>query len=305
MSKKNSAKKVIGLVISIVVVAVVAAVFNISRLTFLPEGLRASVSGFVDTYFSNTSAAISLKSVGAALLSLVAAFVVGYVVKFIINAIKLKNNRSQTLLQLFGKFLVYAIYIAGIVVALGCFGIDTTAILVGAGVVGIVIGFGAQSLVEDIITGLFIVLEGEFVIGDIITIDGFRGEVKSIGLRTVSIEDLGGNVRIINNSEIGSLVNLSDNVSVAVVNVPVSYDDELKVAEAAVQEALSELPSEYPDIFKEAPVYKGVDTLAETHIELMVVANVAEENIYNARRIMQREIRYSCEKAKLNKPCND
>lgn len=305
MSKKNSAKKVIGLVFSVVVIAVVAAVFNISRLTFLPEGLRASVSGFVDTYFSNASAVISLKSVGAALLSLVAAFVVGYVVKFIINAIKLKNNRSQTLLQLFGKFLVYAIYIAGIVVALGCFGIDTTAILVGAGVVGIVVGFGAQSLVEDIITGLFIVLEGEFVIGDIITIDGFRGEVKSIGLRTVSIEDLGGNVRIINNSEIGSLVNLSDNVSVAVVNVPVSYDDELKVAEAAVQEALSELPSEYPDIFKEAPVYKGVDTLAETHIELMVVANVAEENIYNARRIMQREIRYSCEKAKLNKPCND
>lgn len=305
MSKKNSAKKVIGLIISVVVIAVVAAVFNISRFTFLPEGLRASVSGFVDTYFSNASAVISLKSVGAALLSLVAAFVVGYVVKFIINAIKLKNNRSQTLLQLFGKFLVYAIYIAGIVVALGCFGIDTTAILVGAGVVGIVIGFGAQSLVEDIITGLFIVLEGEFVIGDIITIDGFRGEVKSIGLRTVSIEDLGGNVRIINNSEIGSLVNLSDNVSVAVVNVPVSYDDDLKVAEAAVQEALSELPSEYPDIFKEAPVYKGVDTLAETHIELMVVANVAEENIYNARRIMQREIRYSCEKAKLNKPCND
>lgn len=305
MSKKNSAKKVIGLVFSVVVIAVVAAVFNISRLTFLPEGLRASVSGFVDTYFSNASAVISLKSVGAALLSLVAAFVVGYVVKFIINAIKLKNNRSQTLLQLFGKFLVYAIYIAGIVVALGCFGINTTVILVGAGVVGIVVGFGAQSLVEDIITGLFIVLEGEFVIGDIITIDGFRGEVKSIGLRTVSIEDLGGNVRIINNSEIGSLVNLSDNVSVAVVNVPVSYEDELKVAEAAVQEALSELPSEYPDIFKEAPVYKGVDTLAETHIELMVVANVAEENIYNARRIMQREIRYSCEKAKLNKPCND
>ena len=57
MSKKNSAKKVIGLVFSVVVIAVVAAVFNISRLTFLPEGLRASVSGFVDTYFSNASAA--------------------------------------------------------------------------------------------------------------------------------------------------------------------------------------------------------------------------------------------------------
>ena len=169
-------------------------------------------------------------------------------------------------------------------------------------VVGIVVGFGAQSLIEDVITGLFIILEGEFGIGDIITIDGFRGEVKSIGLRTVSIIDLGGNIRIINNSEIGSLVNLSEVTSVAVVNVPISYEDPLKQAEAAVQEALSELPSEYPEIFKEAPIYKGVDVLAESHLELMVVANVAEENIYNARRIMQREIRYSCEKAGLTAP---
>jgi len=190
-------------------------------------------------------------------------------------------------------------------VALGCLGVDTTAIFVSAGVIGIIVGFGAQSLIEDMITGLFIVLEGEFGIGDIITIDGFRGEVKSIGLRTVSIIDLGGNIRIINNSDIGSLVNLSEVTSVAVVNVPVSYEDPLTAAEDAVKEALSELPSEYPDIFKEAPVYKGVDKLLETHIELMVVANVAEENIYNARRIMQREIRYSCEKAELHAPSSE
>ena len=139
--------------------------------------------------------------------------------------------------------------------------------------------------------------------GDIITIDGFRGEVKSVGLRTISIIDLGGNIRIINNSEIGSLVNLSDVTSVAVVNVPVSYEDSLVEAENAVREALSELPSEYPDIFKDIPVYKGVDKLLETHIELMVVANVSEENIYNARRLIQREIKISFEKAKLSAPC--
>ena len=88
MSKKNSAKKVIGLVFSVVVIAVVAAVFNISRLTFLPEGLRASVGGFIDTYFTKVSATINVQAVCAALLALVVAFVVGYVFKFIINAIK-------------------------------------------------------------------------------------------------------------------------------------------------------------------------------------------------------------------------
>ena len=195
------------------------------------------------------------------------------------------------------------VYIGGVIVALSCLGVDTTAIFVSAGVLAIIVGFGAQSLIEDFITGLFIILEGEIAVGDIITIDGFRGEVKSVGLRTVSIIDLGGNIRIINNSEISSLVNLSDVTSVAVVNIPVSYEDSLVKIENAVREALSELPSEYPDIFKDIPVYKGVDKLLETHIELMVVANVSEENIYNARRLMQREIKISFEKAKLSTPC--
>ena len=114
--------------------------------------------------------------------------------------------------------------------------------------------------------------------------------------------DLGGNIRIINNSEISSLVNLSDVTSVAVVNVPVSNEISLVKAENAVREALSELPSEYPDIFKDIPVYKGVDKLLEEYIELMVVANVSEENIYNARRLIQREIKISFEKAKLSVP---
>lgn len=306
MDKKNNKKGAGVLVLLVAVLAVIIGLFNISRLTFVPESIRESVSAFIGTYFSKSIVSdISLEAVGAALLTIVITIVVASLVKFATNNIKYKKNRTTTLHQLIGKIVVYAVYIVGIMVALGCLGVNTTAILVSAGVVGIIIGFGAQSLIEDIITGLFIVIEGEFAIGDIITIDGFRGEVKSIGLRTVSIEDLGGNVRIINNSEISSLINLSDNTSVAVVNVPVSYEDSLEKSEAAVREALSELPAEYPEIFKKAPVYKGVDQLAETHFELMVVADVAEENIYNARRIIQREIRYSCEKAGLSTPCKE
>ena len=306
MNKKSGKNSVEVFMLLLVLLAVVIGLFNISKLTFVPFEIREVVNGFVEKFFSNSVVkSITVESVGAALLTIFATFVIGGVVKFVVSKIKFKKHRTETLHQLVGKFLVYGIYILGFIIALGCLGVNTTGILVSAGVLGIIVGFGAQSLIEDIITGLFIILEGEFGIGDIITIDGFRGEVKSIGLRTVSIEDLGGNVRIINNSEISSLVNLSDNTSVAVVNVPVSYEDSLEVAESAVKEALSELPSEYPKIFKEAPVYRGVDVLSETHIELMVVANVAEENIYDARRIMQREIKYSCEKAKLSTPCKE
>lgn len=300
MKKKTNTGRFI---LFLIFFAIILALFNPSLLTFLPAEVQETLKAFIIDHFSSTILyELSPLAIGAAVLTMVGAFLLSEICEFVLGLLKFKRHRSETIRSLVGNLLKYAIYILGTVIALGCLGVDTASLFVSVGVVGIIVGFGAQSLIEDVITGLFIVFEGEFEVGDIITIDGFRGEVKSIGLRTVSIIDNGGNIRIINNSEISSLINLSEVTSVAVVNVPVSYQDPLKKVEAAVKEALSELPSEYPDIFKEAPVYKGVDVLAETHLELLVVANVAEENIYNARRIMQREIRISFEKAELSVP---
>ena len=304
MNNKTEKRGVGRFIALIIILAVIVALFNPSYLTFLPEGTRDAIDGFIHTHYSESAVAgVGWMDILAAVLTLFISWVVANIAKFIVGCFKFKKRRSETIRHLAGNLFKYVIYIVGLVVALGCLGVDTTAMFVSVGVISIVVGFGAQSLIEDVITGLFIIFEGEFQVGDIITIDGFRGEVKTIGLRTVSIIDNGGNIRIINNSEISSLVNLSEVTSAAVVNVPVSYEDSLEKAEAAVKEALLELPSEYPDIFKESPIYRGVDVLAETHIELQVLAKVAEENIYTARRIMQREIKLACEKAELSVPC--
>ncbi|MBQ7283651.1 MAG: mechanosensitive ion channel [Oscillospiraceae bacterium] len=303
MNNKTEKRGVGKFIALIIVLAVIIALFNPNYLTFLPESTRTAIAGFNQTHYSDSAlAALGWQEILAAVFVLFASWVVANIAKFIVGCFKFKKRRSETIRHLVGNLFKYVIYIVGLVVALGCLGVDTTAMFVSVGVVGIVVGFGAQSLIEDVITGLFIIFEGEFQVGDIITIDGFRGEVKTIGLRTVSIIDNGGNIRIINNSEISSLINLSEVTSAAVVNVPVSYEDSLEKAEAAVKEALTELPDEYPEIFKEAPIYRGVDALAETHIELQVLAKVAEENIYTARRIMQREIKLACEKAGLSTP---
>lgn len=303
MNKKNNIGRFI---LFLILFMIIIAMFHPSFLVFLPNQTKEIIDQFIHEHFSTTILSnLTPLAFAAATLTMIGAYLLSEICKFIIGKLHFKRHRSETIRTLIGNLLKYVIYIVAVIIALGCFGVDTTSMFVSAGVVGIVIGFGAQSLIEDVITGLFIVFEGEFEVGDIITIDGFRGEVKSIGLRTVSIIDNGGNIRIINNSEISSLINLSEVTSVAVVNVPISYLDPLEKAEAAVKEALTELPSEYPHIFKEAPVYKGVDVLAETHIELMVVAKVAEKNIYHARRIMQREIKLACEKAQLNIPCSE
>ena len=292
MNNKTEKRGVGKFIALLIILAVIVALFNPAWLTFLPEGTRSSIDTFIHTHSSDAAVAgLGWMDIAAAVLTMFIAWVVANIAKFIVGCFKFKKRRSETIRHLVANLFKYVIYIVGLVVALGCLGVDTTAMFVSVGVVGIVVGFGAQSLIEDVITGLFIVFEGEF-----------RGEVKTIGLRTVSIIDNGGNIRIINNSEISSLINLSEVTSAAAVNIPVSYEDPLEKAEAAGKEAFTELPTEYPEIFKEVPIYRGVETLAETHIELQVLAKVAEENIYTARRIMQRDIKLACEKAGLSTP---
>lgn len=301
--KNKSENNIVKLLIMLILLAGVLALFNPSYLTFLPEATRIQITDFISNHYSATIlTGIEVQDLLAAALTLLIAWVVSNIVKILVNSFKFKSKRNETIRHLIANLFKYAIFIAGLVISLGCLGVDTTAMFVSVGVVGIVVGFGAQSLIEDVITGLFIIFEGEFQVGDIITIDGFRGEVKSIGLRTISVIDNGGNILIINNSEISSLINMSEVTSSAVVNVPVSYNDALEDAEAAVKEAISGLCEAYPEVFKETPVYRGVESLIETHIELQVLAKVSEDNIYTARRIMQREIRLSFEKAGLSIP---
>ena len=154
-----------------------------------------------------------------------------------------------------------------------------------------VVIFGAQSLIEDIFAGIFILFEGRFYVGDIISVDGFRGTVRSIGIVSTQIADVGGNIRIMNNSDIRVLTNLSDVSSVAVSIVSISYGADLVKAESVVNAVLDRLPEQYPGIFPVKPKYMGVEDLNDSSVDLKVIADVHESNIYNARRIMNRELK--------------
>ena len=117
-------------------------------------------------------------------------------------------------------------------------GVDTTAILAGIGILGLIVGLGAQPLIADIIAGLFIVFENVFEVGDIIVVDGFRGTVDDIGIRTTKIEDVGGNIKVINNADIKTLVNMTQALSVANCEMSIEYGESLERVEAILAEAL-------------------------------------------------------------------
>lgn len=194
------------------------------------------------------------------------------------------------------------VVIYGLIFGLSILGVNMVAVIASLGVLGLIVGFGAQTLIEDVITGLFIIFEGQFHVGDIIAIDNYRGTVTSIGIRTTQITDAGGNIKVINNSDIRTLVNLSEVASTAIADVGISYNADLEKAEQVILTLTEELPEMYPGIFHDRPTFMGVEELADSAVILRVVANVDEPNIYSGRRILLRELKLALDRNGIEIP---
>lgn len=163
------------------------------------------------------------------------------------------SNHGKTVFTLADSAIRYLLIIVGLLWALSIVGVDVRALLAGAGVLALIIGFGAESLIADVITGTFMLFEHQYEVGDIIVVGDFRGTVTQIGIRTTQIMDSGGNVKIINNSDIRSLINRSNDLSFAVCDMAVPYDKEsLARAEKVLGEVLPKLHREHPDLFSKA-----------------------------------------------------
>ena len=195
-------------------------------------------------------------------------------------------------------------YVAVIVLAffvLKAFGVDTSAILAGIGILGLVVGLGAQPLIADILAGLFIVFEGVFDVGDIIVYGGFRGTVKEIGIRTTQIVDTGGNIKIVNNSSLKEVINMTNQLSLAICDIGIEYGESLERVESILKAHLDEVKAAIPDI-KEGPFYKGVAALADSAVVIRFAANCDEGARYQVERDMNRQFKLLFDKNNINIP---
>ena len=224
------------------------------------------------------------------LLMISVLWVINVVVKWIIQYFSKKSMRAQTIGDLLAGTFHYLIVIIGVVWGLAILGVNTTAVLAGIGIVGLILGFGAQSLIEDIITGAFIIFEGQYVNGDIIILDDFRGTVRNIGVRTTTIEDAGGNLKIVNNSDIRNFQNRSRNRSVAACEVSVAYDTDLKKMDKVIEEGLPLMYEAHKDLYQNVPVFLGVTALADSGVNLKFIVDVREEDVFKAQRQLTRDI---------------
>lgn len=232
---------------------------------------------------------------------IVISITVYYLVSVVLRKTAGKSNRGVTISKLCQSFLKWILAIAAVMFILGAWGIDTATLLASAGILTLIVGLGAQSLVADIVAGIFMVFEGEFQVGDIVVINNWRGTVQEIGIRTTKIVDAGGNINIVNNSEITTVVNQTQEISLAKCVVGIEYQESLTRVELIVQQNLDTIKKNIPAIL-EGPYYKGVTALNTSSVDLLFVAQCKEEDIFQVQRDLNREFKLLFDEHGINIP---
>ena len=223
-------------------------------------------------------------------------------IKLLCSAIKAKTHRGRTVQTL---LLSLTRYVAAIVIlcwGLSLVGVDVSTILASVGVLALIVGFGAESLITDVITGIFMLFENQYNVGDIIEVSGFRGTVSNIGIRTTSITDSSGNIKIINNSDMRNILNRSNKASKAVCDFSVPYSTDLESLEERLPALLSAIYERNREVLLSAPVYVGVQSLGESALVLRFAADVPEAQIYSGARVLNRELFLAMRKIGVESP---
>ncbi len=218
----------------------------------------------------------------------------------ILSRVFRKNQRQITVVRLVNNLIKCITAIVIVISVLAIWGIDTTALITGAGVLTLVVGLGMQSLISDVVAGLFIVFENEFNVGDIVTIDGFRGTVVSIGIRTTKLEAL-GNIKIVNNSDIRGILNQTVNPSTAKALIDIEYGESLERVEEVINSKLPEMTIEgvIGDIS-----YDGVATLGASGVTLQFTAKCYEGDIFAVQREMNKRLKVMFDENGVGIPFN-
>ena len=225
-----------------------------------------------------------------AVLILMIIFTVEGLMHFILGLLKPKSNRLRTLISLTKNLLRYAAILIAICVVLRIFTVDIGTILAGLGIIALIIGFGAESLIADIVTGFFILIDDQYNVGDIIEVNGFRGTVSEINVRSTVLTDVGGNIKIINNSDMKNILNRSNQVSKSVSEFPIPYETDLEELEKQIPELLDEIYKNRTDLMRSKPEYLGVDKLDDSAVVLRFIVDVAESDIYAGARALNHDL---------------
>ncbi len=214
------------------------------------------------------------------------------------SRLRINARRSKTIGVLIENVITYTVNFLALLLILSQFHFDLGPLLAGAGVVGLAIGFGAQSIVKDIITGFFIIFEDQFAVGDVIQTGNYRGTVESIGLRVTTLRAYTGEVHILPNSTFTAVTNYSMGNPVAVVDLSFSYQDDVERALRELQPILERLYESNSNVVS-LPLVQGIQTLGESNAAVRITLECQPQTRQSVIRELNREIERRWKEAEL------
>ena len=290
-----------------IILLVFLVITNPAIIPFLPEETKNSLSETWESVFGDVgrvTSAITLNwvTVFRVIAIILLMIVITKLAAFIIEKVKPKTGKGRSAQTLLRSALNYITTIITVFWCLSALGVNVSTLVAGAGILALAISFGAQSLIEDVVTGVFLVFEDQFNVGDYIEVDGFRGTVENIGIRVTTVKGPGSNFKIINNSNIRNILNRSQQTSIATTLVSVAYKEDIEKVEQVFDELFPKILEKYPDVFLEAPTNFGVDELGDNGVTFKIGASINEKDLFKAPRIMNREIKIAFDKAGVEIP---
>jgi len=275
-------------------------VTNPSLIPFLPRQIKSFLTLSISEIFGDVGEIakvlpVSWISFFQIIVMLLFLRLIMEIVKAVLEYLPLTNKRIQTFRTVLLSTIHYIFAAAAVIWALKIIGVNTATIFAGLGIVSLIIGFGANSLVADMVTGVFLLFDNQYNVGDIIDVGDFHGRVIKIGFRSTWLRDEGGNVKIINNSNMCDIVNRSSENSLALCDISVPTQKEIDKIEEIIEPTLVKLKTDHA-IFLQKPEYWGIESVDSDKMTLRLVAWVAESDVYKAQRLINRAMQQELQK---------
>lgn len=211
----------------------------------------------------------------------------------------LEEKRVHTLQKLFKSAISYSLYFIGIITCLSLLGVDITAVIAGAGILSLAVAFGAQSIVQDLMSGLFIILENQYAVGEYVKIGSIIGKVEEIGLKTTKISTYNGEIMVIPNGKIAELSNYSRRAQRGFVDVGIAYEENIDQAISVIETACAQINQEFAEIIEEPATVLGVTDLAASSVNLRTTFTVFQWKQVPVERALRKAIKEALDQAEI------
>lgn len=216
---------------------------------------------------------------------------------------QISERKSKTLTTVTESVFKYIIYFFVFCHILTKFGINVTSLIAVAGVGSVAIAFGAQSLVQDLITGVFILMEDQFGIGDVINIDGLSGTVESISIRTTRLRSADGNLHIVPNGQIKAVTNMSKGFNRAVVDIGIAYEEDIDRVISVMEDEVKKIYAQQmiDGIIKE-PEVLGIVNFSDSSVDIRISADAQVGENWKIERELRRIMKKRLDKENIEIP---